>query len=146
MKIYLARHGQANSTSIDPEASLSNQGKLETEAIANLLKHFSLDINTICYSEKKRSQQTAEILAQALNKPTRFHPQLNPSAPLKPLFESLEDNTLYIGHLPNIENLVLSLLSSPLPMISFVPTTILCLESLDGQWVIQWLISPEIIT
>ena len=146
MKIYIGRHGLANSTSIDPEASLCEQGKLETSSIAKILCLNTLGIKQIYHSEKKRAKQTAEIIASYLHVTCITNPLLNPSNSVEPLLSSLEDQTLYIGHLPNIEDLISKLILNMLTsLIIFNPSTIACLEKIQNNWLISWVICPNLV-
>lgn len=146
MKIYIGRHGLANSAVIDPHVSLSHQGQRETEEIAKLLSKYTLDIRQIYHSDKVRAAQTAEILASNLKIPRQTLPLLNPSSSIEPIISHLEDGAMYIGHLPTVEDLVCELvLKKPIPFVSFIPSTLICLEQVGESWVINWIISPNLI-
>ncbi len=144
MKIYLGRHGTASNT--PPEPTLTADGKLETTHIATLLKKNHTPITTIYHSEKARAVQTATIYAQHLNLSPLPLPALNPSAPLDPLLDLLEDGALYVGHLPNIEELTSRLLlDSNTPLLNFIPSTLVCLNMQHSQWQIEWMINPQLV-
>jgi len=67
MKLYLVRHGEAYPETVDPSRPLTDKGKSETQKIANCLKQTQINIDLIVHSGKKRAEQTAEILKNALN-------------------------------------------------------------------------------
>lgn len=141
MPIYLGRHGVANR-----DSTLSKQGEIETTHIASLLQKNSVAIKQIYHSEKERAIQTATIYADHLNLSPHLLPTLNPSAPIEPLLDSLEEHALYIGHLPNIEALASHLLlNSNAKLINFIPSTLLCLDKLYDNWHIEWIITPQLL-
>src|SRR5437588_3868772 len=69
MKLYLVRHGIAESNSIakpDAERALTPEGKSKMERIAKGLAHANVSIDLILTSPLVRARETAEILARGL--------------------------------------------------------------------------------
>lgn len=70
MKIFLVRHAEGKNTDLAwqrPEIPLSFKGKKQAEVLGSLSRFKIVD--TIITSPLKRSQETAQIVAKALNKP-----------------------------------------------------------------------------
>ncbi len=62
MTIYLVQHGQSLDKQIDPNRSLSSEGKATTIKVAKTALEAGIKITTIYHSGKLRAQQTAELL------------------------------------------------------------------------------------
>ena len=67
MALYLIQHGKSLPKDQDPDQGLSEEGKIETEQIANIAKDKGVRVSQIRHSVKTRARQTAEIFARALN-------------------------------------------------------------------------------
>ena len=65
MKIYLARHGEAELLDTDP--GLSDRGKQQATELAQMLKAKTISIPTIYHSGKQRTLETAEIIANFMS-------------------------------------------------------------------------------
>jgi len=72
--IYLIRHGESKANTdnfwLDDTFGLTTKGKRQSRKVAKLCKQ--LDINMIISSTLKRSQETAEIIGEILNKPIEY--------------------------------------------------------------------------
>ena len=64
MKLYLVQHANAASKQVDPERSLTEQGRQDIQKVAAFIRALSLGVGYLWHSTKKRSIQTAEILAE----------------------------------------------------------------------------------
>ena len=61
MALFLVQHGISASKDIDPEKGLTNQGRVETERIAQVAKGYMIKVEKIVHSGKKRAGQTATV-------------------------------------------------------------------------------------
>jgi phosphohistidine phosphatase len=150
MALYLVQHGQALSREQDAERGLSEEGRTETERIAEVAAQYRVHVSRIEHSGKTRARQTAEILAAHL-KPadglgaregiaplddvTAFAPRLDPAADL-----------MLVGHLPFMERLVGVLIAKvpELRVFKMQGGGILCLDRDDRGWHIKWGLMPRI--
>ena len=69
MEIYLMQHGPNLSKDEDPEESLSQEGEAQVSRAAQAVKKMGLKFDAVIASPKKRSQQTAAIVAEAVGFP-----------------------------------------------------------------------------
>ena len=153
MKLYLVRHGEAVGSDIDPQRPLSDRGRRDVQRIADFLKPVNLCVGLIWHSEKTRSVQTAEILADSVASQKGCLPRdgLAPNddvSEVKLKLELLEEDIMIVGHLPFLGKLVSLLLTgseSP-QMAGFAAGGIICLtDSKDNAWQIDWAVSPELL-
>ncbi len=78
MKLYLVQHGEARSELEDPERSLTARGEEETRKISDATKRLSIRPAKIYHSGKKRAEQTAGIIAAALDLPAQMGQRSQP--------------------------------------------------------------------
>lgn len=154
MKLYIMRHGHAEAL---PDAQghrhLSSQGCAELEKLAALLHKHQAHVAQIVHSAKTRARETAEMMARGLSPdhPLEQNDFLNPTADLDELVTHLtqwQDDTLLVGHMPFISELVGQLVTKNprCDLLRFTPGTLVCLESYDVErWMISWIIRPEMI-
>jgi serine/threonine-protein phosphatase PGAM5 len=78
--LYLVRHGEADSDeAVDP--GLSEQGRLQCEAVAARLAQFEID--TVVHSPKRRARETAEIISAHLDHvPAQSSPHADDRTPM----------------------------------------------------------------
>lgn len=153
MKLYLVQHGEACSKEIDPERPLTIQGKNDMERLADFLKQAGIQVERVIHSGKLRAQQTAELLAQAIAEGIELetsgiiNPNDNPKA-FDWQSESWDKDMLIVGHLPFMAKLVSHMLieDDKRLITAYQPGTIVCLEHTDaGNWVINWMLRPELL-
>ncbi len=70
MEIYLMQHGSALPKEQDPEEGLSPDGEARIHASGKALKKMGIKFDAILSSPKKRSKQTASIVAEEIGFPT----------------------------------------------------------------------------
>lgn len=144
---------------VDPSRPLSEEGVSEVSKVAGFLKTSGVQIDRIWHSGKTRARETAEhiggIVASMV--PTEEMPGLKPNDPVKPVREAIRrfsnegvsQNLMIAGHLPSVQRLVSLLLTgseSKVPM-DFPTAAMACLEEeQNGSFVLEWIISPEVIT
>lgn len=152
MALYLVQHGQSLPKEIDPERSLSVEGKSTVDRIAKVAADYKVHVSRIQHSGKARARQTAEIMASHL------HPEggLQESAGLNPNDDvetvagaiSHDENVMLVGHLPFMEKIVSHLVAgSPNKRVfKFQNGGIVCLDKDPGEnsWYIKWTIMPQI--
>lgn len=120
MELYLMQHGQAVSEDENPERPLSREGVTQIQASAAAMKTLGIVPDAILHSPKKRSKQTAALIAEAINFPYSDLIEtetVKPSAPagetlafLKPLLGCR--SILIAGHLPSLGEIASALLSA----------------------------------
>lgn len=152
MRLYLVQHGEACSKELDPERPLNDQGKADIDQLAAFMLHASCRVGRVIHSGKLRAQQTAERLARVmavnvdLETSTLINPNDDPAA-FDWQGESSDRDTLIVGHLPFMARLVSQLVinDNDRLVVSYRPGTILCLETDQGLWRINWMIRPELL-
>lgn len=151
MKLYLMRHGEALTPEKDPQRGLTDAGKIKIESLANHLKKQVLEFKYVYHSNKKRAQQTAEIMTQILSPEVQpeLHDNITPNDDPNLLLTEInhwDKDTLITSHLPYVPNLITLLTGNDayLSAISFETGTVVCLEkNKDAQWNIKWSTSPS---
>jgi phosphohistidine phosphatase len=107
MAIYLVQHGIALSKDVDPERSLSDEGRCDVEAVAAQLADSDLMIGKIYHSGKTRAEQTAQVFSKLLGSGDTIKVDgMSPNDDVIAFSASLEDGAMYIGHLPHMEKLL----------------------------------------
>lgn len=150
MKIYLARHGEALNPDINPEKPLSPQGYEEVEKIARYLAKRSFPLSRVLHSQKLRAKQTAEIFGDYLAPSAKLeeHRNLNPNDridAIATLVEAEDEDLMVVGHLPFLSKLIgyLVIGDEDQVLVNFQAGTVACLEAIDGNWIIRWVIGPD---
>lgn len=148
--IYLVRHGEALTPEQDLERPLNEQGRSDIQKIAHTLKGKKILVDKIFYSHKKRSKETAEIIAEYLEIESKMslQPLLDPEDSINQLsyfIDNLKESALLVGHLPNLEILTAYLLNLGTHQLDFVftPGSVACLKHEDGRYSLEWFISPS---
>jgi phosphohistidine phosphatase SixA len=101
MRLYLVQDGEARSELEDPERSLTARGNEETRRISDAAKRRSICPAKICHSRKKRAEQTATIIAAALDRPAQMGQGLNPNDDIQPWVEGISaeaEDLMIVGH------------------------------------------------
>ncbi len=149
MKLYLVRHGEAYSNEERFERPLNPRGRNEALQIGKFLKDEHCDVSRIFHSDKLRSIETAEIIANALGQPNKLHllPTLDPDEDVFRLIGDLHEfteNILMVGHLPNLALLSSFILTGNVgrPSISFLTATAACFDHSNDNWRLEWSVDP----
>lgn len=113
--LYLMQHGIANSINEDPEESLSEKGRDIIKMSAIGLKKINISFDVIICSPKKRSIQTAQIIADIFKFPENNIMETDKVKPMTPAEETLEfiskyERVFIAGHLPSIKEIISYLL------------------------------------
>jgi len=151
MNLYLVQHGEAKPETEDPERPLADRGREDIARLAKLLARAAVSVAEIRHSGKRRAQETAQILAEALH-PTRgvlLATGLAPKDPVEGIAREvshLNEDIMLVGHLPHLGRLATVLIlagrQEP-PVVRFVPGTLARLDR-SGGWSVGWLVPPEL--
>ncbi len=119
MEIYLMQHGPNFSKEQDPEQGLSPEGEARIHASAEALKKMGVAFDAILSSPKKRSNQTAAIVAEkvgfALEKIVETE-KVKAMTPAEDTVKALNEisgagRILIAGHLPSVAEVASFLLT-----------------------------------
>ncbi len=153
MRLYLVRHGEANSKEIDPQRGLTDKGRQDVERVGAFLKPLGLVVSQVGHSGKTRAAQTAEILAQSLSvgQGVIEHEGLAPLDPVEPIAQQLtgmSEDVMLVGHLPFMGYLASYLIAGAesVDAVAFQEASIVCLER-DARsiWRVLWMVTPELV-
>jgi len=150
----LVQHAESKRKDEDSSRSLSEKGWEDIRNVARFAeKTSSIQVAQIVNSGKLRAKQTAEILAKHLH-PEKgvivvegLEPLADPKIWKRNLDETAED-IMIVGHLPHLSKLAGYLITGDenKEVIAFRMGGITCLKRIEGdRWVVQWVITPEII-
>jgi phosphohistidine phosphatase len=152
MALYLVQHGQSLPKEIDPERSLSDEGKSTVDRIAKVAADYGVHVSLIKHSGKARARQTAEIMASHLHPERGLQESegLNPNDDVGSVAEVIsgDENMMLVGHLPFMEKIVSYLVagSSDKRVFKFQNGGIVCLDRdpEENSWHIKWTLMPQI--
>jgi phosphohistidine phosphatase len=155
MAIFLVQHGKSAAKDIDPEKGLTDQGRNDTERIAQVAKGYGIRVEKIVHSGKKRAEQTAAIYhaALAIRTPLEAVTGIDPLDDVRVFAESLDPATgmMAVGHMPFMQRLVsyLTVGSDAVRVYQFQNSGIVCLDADRGEdgkldWFIKWTLNPNI--
>jgi len=158
MRIYLMQHGICLSKELDPEQPLSPVGREQVEKTAKVIKNLGLNFDLMISSPKLRSQQSAKIIAQAVDYPEKSILTTDTAKPMadpKKLIAQIRENgpleSVFIaGHLPSL-NAVASclLLEAAPPTLHFnvenSGLTCISVEAEHRRGQLEWHIPPKFI-
>jgi len=119
MEIYLMQHGPALPKEEDPDEGLSPTGKTRIHASAKALKRMGIRFDGILSSPKKRSRQTAAIIAEEVGFPPEKIVETEKVKAMTPPEETIKALTEYAGtqrvliagHLPSVAEVASFLLT-----------------------------------
>lgn len=120
MEIYLMQHGPNLAKDEDPEESLSTEGEAQVSKAAQAIKRMGLGFEVIIASPKKRSKQTAAIVAEAVGFPAEDILETEKVKAMTPAEETInylkqfadKKSVLIAGHLPSLAEVASFLLTS----------------------------------
>lgn len=144
MLIYLVQHGKALDKAVDPDRSLSAQGKAELQTIAQQARSGGVKVSLIQHSGKLRAKQTAEFYASSLAvKTVRSIDGIQPKDNVIEFIKNheLKDHMMLVGHLPFMQKLAAYLVNGneDHQVVRFQNGGIVCLEQDEaGHWYIKW--------
>jgi len=145
--VYLVQHGIAVDKAIDEQRPLSDAGAAETLQVAQQLKNRAIVINKVVHSGKLRAAQTAQIFADtlAVDNISELNGMKPNDDPQKLITQMTEDAVMYIGHLPNIENIVAALLrvDKNTTPVKFQNAAVACVTIDKNETYLKWFITPD---
>ena len=153
MRLWIVQHGDALAKNVDPDRPLSEKGRSDIERLASYLAGCGVRVERVVHSGKTRAQQTADILATALQVRERVEAvknldPLDPPGPFAAECAFAAGDFLVVGHMPFVGKLV-SLLEAACEeatLLGFVPGTAACLEQADDDtWSVVCLLRPEFL-
>jgi phosphohistidine phosphatase len=151
VKLYLVQHGEARPEDEDPERSLTGKGEEETKKMSAAAKRLGLHPSGIFHSGKKRAEQTAGIIARALNLSVQVSQGLSPNDDVRPWVERISreaKDLMIVGHLPFLEKLASLLVCGDggAKAILFRYSAIVCLEKKGPErWAVDWVLKPDML-
>ena len=154
MDLYLVQHGKAKPKEEDPDRSLSEEGRLEVERMARYAASIGLQPDLIYQSGKLRAQQTAVMLAQALNPPEGVKPldgiapNDDPEKALQSVDSTEHDSLMIVGHLPHLSRLASLLIAGnpAVEVIAFRNGGIVALRRDEEGWRLNWCLVPQVLS
>ena len=153
MLLYLVQHAEAASEAEDAARDLTQKGRMDIESVAHHLKRLNLQVSQIFHSGKTRAQSTARVLARHLQPPAG----ISEAQGLAPLddpeiwadrIDKLDEDTLLVGHLPQLTNLAALLITGKKEnrVINFQMGGVVRLRRMEsGHWAVDWMVVPETI-
>jgi phosphohistidine phosphatase len=159
MKLYLVQHAKAASEQVDPQRGLTEEGRGEIQKVAAFIKPLNLCVDYLWHSGKKRAEQTAEILSEAIKiKTLTIHDGLGPNDDVKAFRDavvSADGDIMVVGHLPFLSKLASLLLAGAesANTVVFKNGGIVCLNysecpacpTVENQWQVDWIVTPDVI-
>jgi phosphohistidine phosphatase len=153
MNIFLVQHGRARTKKEDSTRPLIAAGVKASEKVARWLAAADIEVDEIRHSGKKRAEQTGLIFAGQLApaRELKAVSGLNPMDDVRPIageLRGVQDSLMLIGHLPFMSRLV-GLLVAGDPekeVVRFQNSGVVCLQEDEGQWHIEWMIVPDLIS
>jgi len=153
MRLYLVQHAEAASKEVDPERPLTEEGRRDVNKVAAFIKPLNLSVDYLWHSGKKRAEQTAEVLSEAveIRKEMLAHEDLTPNDDVQAIRDeivSAQQDIVLVGHLPFLAKLASLLLtgSESANAVAFKQGSVVCLESTeDNSWHVNWMITPELL-
>jgi len=153
MKLYFVQHAKAASKEVDPQRSLTEEGRRDVQKVAAFIKPLKLWVDCLWHSGKRRAAETAELLAEVIEiKEAKIaRDGLGPNDDVTVLRNELafsQQDIMIVGHLPFLSKVVSLLLagSESANTVAFRNGGIVCLNrSETNQWQIDWIVTPELI-
>ncbi|MHC4223224.1 MAG: phosphohistidine phosphatase SixA [Planctomycetota bacterium] len=149
MRLYLVRHGEAVSKLLDPDRPLSARGREEVESVAALLDHAGVRVSRVLHSGKRRAEQTAEILAEAVGgklERTDGIAPMDSAGAFSEIVAGWTEEAMVVGHLPFMALLTSRLLCRDEEIFSarFEAGTVVGLErGNEGRWSLVGMVPPR---
>jgi phosphohistidine phosphatase len=154
VKLYLVRHGEAVDGAADPERPLTAQGRDDVARVGALLRQAGAEVHQIRHSGKRRAEETAALLAEALRPAggVAALPGLAPKDDVRAVAELLKRETrplMLVGHQPFLERLA-GLLVTGEPdhtVVRLQKAGVVCLEwdPPSRTWAVLWAVTPELV-
>lgn len=153
MKLYCVRHGHAEQLpDKNDEYPLSQQGEMEVNKMAIYLARQGIHVARVMHSGKLRAAQTAncftQLLGTGVTESCTYLNANNAIDPLLALIQTWHDDTLLVGHMPFMSQLVSALLlgNQSYHIVRFSQGTVVCLDRFEPQrWIVEWVLRPDLV-
>jgi len=148
MSMFFVQHGIALDKSIDVDRPLSERGEQNVKKIANHFAKQGLNIKQVLHSGKLRSAQTARLFATILKIPNvQKIDLLNPNDDVNKFMPLLEDNCMYVGHLPHMEKMVSRLLcgNEHTRIVQYENAAVVCINRDEEGYYLNWMLKPSML-
>ena len=156
MKLYCVRHGRAEQLPDHTgERPLTQEGINDVSKVAAYLKHQAVWVRVVrlMHSGKLRAQQSADILAAAVAEGQTIEVCAllgsdHSIIPLVNLIQEWHDDTMLVGHMPFMSQLVSTLIlgEDSYDILRFPPGTVVCLERIEHhRWILNWVVCPDLV-
>ena len=150
MKLYLVRHGEADALApTDHERALTENGIERVAHAAQVIKRLGIDPTIIYSSPRVRAKQTADIIAEALERQVTVTEELNfgfDTSNLKTLVQNMRsrDEVMFVGHNPDLSQVVHKMTGASVSMKKggLARIDIINVKVQRGELV--WLIAPRV--
>jgi phosphohistidine phosphatase len=145
MAMYFVQHGLALAKEADPKRALSAEGRKEIECISAHLSRVGLAVKRVFHSGKTRAWETAQIFAEQIGDGrTGEISGMGPKDDVREFAAALEDDAMYVGHLPHMERLVSYLVTGreDPAVVKFSNGGVVCVEKDGAGFHIEWYLRP----
>lgn len=149
MKLYLCQHGEAKLAGEDPARPLTDKGLNDIKKMSHFLKSI-LQPARIYHSGKLRALETARVYANTttaqLHKADGIASKDEPHA-WADILNSMDEDIMLVGHIPHLARLTSLLMfgDANIESVRFKMGCVVCLQRETDQWVLEWVITPELI-
>jgi len=159
MFLYLVQHAEAKSKEEDSSRSLSEKGIQNITKTANYASKLDFKASQIFHSAKTRAMQTARVLddylktERGISETDGLSPMDDPQVWFERLSQ-MEEDIILVGHLPHLARFSALILCGDKDknLIDFKMGCIVCLRRFevgidsyrDGNWSVEWMITPEV--
>lgn len=147
MAMYFVQHGKAVPKEIDSDRPLSEEGRAEVERVDVHLRRMGVAVKYIYHSGKTRARQTAELFAKEIGFGRVDElPGMKPNDEVAEFAEGLEDDAMYVGHLPFMGKLVSYLTTGDKDagVVAFSCGGVVCVAHGDSGHHIEWVVTPSV--
>ena len=139
MKLWIARHGEAEAAGSDDLRALTRRGSEAISELARAAAERGWRPAIIRHSGKKRAMETARILQKHIGGTLEADPLelLLPDSDPQALLEWIDQQSqdvLLVSHLPLVAGIA-EALEADLPGGRFAPGTVLAFEGKNGRWI-----------
>lgn len=151
MRLFLVQHGDALPKEEHPDRPLSRRGETDVQRLARVLAQAGVHPAHVFHSGKRRAEQTAVILAGAIDGDVAVLDCIDPKDDTGRLVRTISrwtEDTLVVGHQPFLGRLASRLLtgSETQCSLAFAPGSAICLERGPAdEWSLCWMLRPDLL-
>ena len=151
MRLYFLRHGHAEDGGMgsDHDRELTAEGIARLNTAAKAMRQLEIRPAVIFSSPRVRAQQTAEIVAKALEAEVQIREEVNfrfDAPAVRRLISQLddEDEAMFVGHEPSMGLTVRALTGAEIEMKKGGLVRVDVLNRHTTRGVLVWLIAPKV--